>query len=142
MSEMKRVQTTRARRTRRELLTGAAAAAGVLGVEANAQAHHLRQQSPEQIAILGTASTRDSRIRERRGDFGVAGKDPALQLLLPVHGLSAQLLVRRVRIDEELGREEATHIAPNSKARRTVRFEPNSMELPERKLVSAPFRST
>src|SRR5439155_24281045 len=71
-----------------------------------------RQQPREQITIPRPASTRDPRVRKRGCHLPVARQQPALELILPTHRLIPQLLIRRIRVDEELRREEAAHGAP------------------------------
>src|SRR6266540_364690 len=71
--------------------------------------HHPRQQPREQVALPRTTTPRDPWVREGRCDLAIGCQHPAVELLLPVDALAAQLVVRRVRVGEELRREEAAH---------------------------------
>src|SRR5712691_7656215 len=71
--------------------------------------HHPREQPREQVALPRTTTPRNPWVREGGCDLAIASQHPAFELLLPVDGLAAQLVVRRIRVGEELRREEAAH---------------------------------
>src|SRR2546428_1286909 len=71
--------------------------------------HHPREQPREQVALPRTTTPRHPWVREGGCDLGIASEHPGVELLFPMDGLSEQLVVRRIRVGEELRREEAAH---------------------------------
>src|SRR6266545_6890104 len=71
--------------------------------------HHPRENPREQVAFARTTTPRNPWVREGGCNLAIARQHPAFELLFPVDGLASELVVGRIRVGEELRREEAPH---------------------------------